>query len=167
MSRPQPLTAAITVLAQVSSVSEAAEAVAAGAGIVDVGADEALAAAIARAGLDVLICGVYPGAGLRRYELARAQEAEREGIPRERVLVQIPPGTQTPTGWLTVVDVDAGMPASPREAVARAGAVATVSAWLGANVIATRHVREIRRCLDMTESIRGTRPPAWAVRGLG
>jgi dihydropteroate synthase len=135
--------------------------------VLDVGADEALAVAIDRAGLDVLICGAYPGAGLRRYELARAREAVREGIPRERVLVQISPGQPAPAGWLSLVDVDAGMPASTREAIARAGAIATVSALLGASVIATRHVREIRRCLDMTESIRGTRPPAWAVRGLG
>jgi hypothetical protein len=33
-------------------------------------------------------------------------------------------------------------------------------------VLRTRHVAEVRRCADMTESILGRRPPAWAVRGL-
>ncbi len=154
-------------LATVNSVAEAAEAVAAGAAVVDVGTDESLAAAIARATLDVLICGAGSAADLSRYEPAQAREAVRKGIPRERILVQVPPGQPAAADRLTLVDVDADMPASTPEAIARAGAVATVSAWLGADVIATRHVREIRRCLDMTESIRGTRPPAWAVRGLG
>lgn len=52
------------------------------------------------------------------------------------------------------------------DAVARAGAVAAVGSWLGVSIIRTRHVTQVRRCLDMTESIRGTRQPAWAVRGL-
>jgi len=51
-------------------------------------------------------------------------------------------------------------------ALARTEAIAAVCAWLGARVLRTRHVAEIRRCADMTESILGRRPPAWAVRGL-
>jgi hypothetical protein len=62
----------------------------------------------------------------------------------------------------TVVDVD-GRGIGP----AAAGAIAAVYAWQGARLIRTRHVTEVRRCLDMTESIVGIRPPAWAVRGLG
>jgi hypothetical protein len=53
-----------------------------------------------------------------------------------------------------------------RAGLARAEAVAAVCAWLGASVLRTRHVAEVRRCADMTESILGRRPPAWAVRGL-
>ena len=51
-------------------------------------------------------------------------------------------------------------------ALARAEAIAAVCVWLGARVLRTQHVAEIRRCADMTESILGRRPPAWAVRGL-
>ena len=50
--------------------------------------------------------------------------------------------------------------------LARAEAIAAVCAWTGAKVIRTRHVVEIRRCLDMTESILGLRRPAWTLRGL-
>lgn len=159
-------------LTTVGSVAAATEAVAAGAAVADVGADEALIARIRQAGLDVLVCGPGPTADLSRYSLAEAQEAIRRGIPRERILVEVSPGqlaSASADDWLTLVDVDEPPDAdtTAREEIARAGAIATVSAWLGANVIATRHVREIRRCLDMTESIRGTRPPAWATRGLG
>jgi hypothetical protein len=45
-------------------------------------------------------------------------------------------------------------------------AVAAVCGWLGARVIWTRHVAGVRRALDMTETIRGTRAPAWTIRGL-
>jgi hypothetical protein len=185
--------AGIAVLTTVDSVAGATEAVAAGAALVDVGADEALVARIRHAGLDLLVCGPGPAADLSRYGPAEALQAVRQGVPRERILVQVSSGqleAAVRDGWLTLVDADTASaradtasaregapasarsaredgPASAREAIAKAGAVATVSAWLGASVIATRHVREIRRCLDMTESIRGTRPPAWAVRGLG
>jgi hypothetical protein len=52
------------------------------------------------------------------------------------------------------------------EAAAREAAVAAVCAWLGASVIRTRHVTEIRRSVEMTESILGRRPPAGTLRGL-
>ena len=45
-------------------------------------------------------------------------------------------------------------------------AVAAVCAWLGGSVIRTRHVTEIRRSVEMTESILGRRPPAGTLRGL-
>ena len=51
-------------------------------------------------------------------------------------------------------------------AVASVVAVAAVSSWLGAAIVATRQVRAVRRALDMTASIQGTRPPARALRGL-
>ena len=50
--------------------------------------------------------------------------------------------------------------------VSAAVAAAAVGAWLGVTAVRTRHARSVRRALDMTESIRGVRPPVWAVRGL-
>jgi dihydropteroate synthase len=47
-----------------------------------------------------------------------------------------------------------------------AEAVAAICVWLGASVLRTRYLAEVRRCADMTEAILGRRPPAWAVRGL-
>jgi hypothetical protein len=52
------------------------------------------------------------------------------------------------------------------EEVHAAVAAAAVCAWMGVAAVRTRHVRAVRRALDMTASIRGARPPAWAVRGL-
>jgi len=98
--------------------------------------------------------------------LGAAEQAGQRGITPDRILVQVTPGETefaARAGWQTLVDVDADPGAG---AVARAGAVAAVCLWLGASVISTRHVAEVRRCLDMTESIAGTRVPAWAVRGL-
>ena len=45
-------------------------------------------------------------------------------------------------------------------------AATSVSAWLGARVFRAHNVPETRQTLDMVASIRGTRPPARAVRGL-
>jgi NADPH:quinone reductase-like Zn-dependent oxidoreductase len=178
-------------MTSVGSAEQAAAAALAGAQLVDAGSDQSLVDAIRQAGIDVLICG--PDADLSRdartalrtggrllcYGLAAAEQA---GLPPERILVQVRPGEVEATaraGWQTLVDVDAdpGAAAHPGApalagalanggAAARAGAVASVCLWLGASVISTRHVTQVRRCLDMTESIRGTRPPAWAVRGL-
>ncbi len=45
-------------------------------------------------------------------------------------------------------------------------AATAVSAWLGARIFRAHQVRETRQVLDMVASIRGTRPPAVARRGL-
>jgi len=45
-------------------------------------------------------------------------------------------------------------------------ATTAVSAWLGARVFRAHNVAETRQTLDMVASIRGTRPPAVARRGL-
>jgi dihydropteroate synthase len=45
-------------------------------------------------------------------------------------------------------------------------AIAALSAWLGARAVRTRYPAPVRRALDMTASIQGTRPPALTVRGL-
>jgi hypothetical protein len=168
----------IEVLAPVSTVAAAAAAAGAGAHAVDVGGDEMLAEAIRNARLDVQVCGPGPVADLSRdtetalrtgarllcTEVAEAIQAVRGGIGQDRIVVQVTPGelaAATPAGWRTLVDLDGWA-----QGLTRAEAVAAVCAWLGVSMIRTRHVAEIRRCLDMTESILGTRPPAWAVRGL-
>jgi hypothetical protein len=58
--------------------------------------------------------------------------------------------------------------ASPADEVVPAAVIATaaVCTWLGAPVIRSRHVRAVRRAIDMTASIAGHRPPSRAVRGL-
>ena len=45
-------------------------------------------------------------------------------------------------------------------------AATAISAWLGARVFRAHEVRQTRQVLDMVASIRGTRPPAIALRGL-
>ena len=45
-------------------------------------------------------------------------------------------------------------------------AATSVCAWLGARVFRAHNVPETRQTLDMVATIRGTRPPARAVRGL-
>jgi dihydropteroate synthase len=70
-------------------------------------------------------------------------------------------------GWAILVDLageDGGL--AGQDMAAREAAVAAVCAWLGASVIRTRHVTEIRRSVEMTESILGRRPPAGTLRGL-
>jgi NADPH:quinone reductase-like Zn-dependent oxidoreductase len=157
----------------VGSAEQAAAAALAGAQLVDAGDDQSLVDAIRQAGIDVLICG--PDADLSRDAGTALRTggrllcdglaaARQSGLPPERILVQVRPGEVEATarsGWQALVDVD-GDP----DAAAHSGAMAAVCLWLGASVISTRHVTPVRRCLDMTESIRGTRAPAWAVRGL-
>ena len=179
MSYQQASSPAIEVLAPVSTAAEAAEAARAGARLVDTGADGSLVAVIRRAGLDVLICGhgddadlgrdlagaIRNGTGVICAGTADAGRAERHGVPRERIVVQVTPGEVAAAwadGWRALVAVDG----DGADAAARAGALAAVCAWQGAAIIRTRHVTQVRRCLNMTESILGTRPPAWAVRGL-
>ena len=54
------------------------------------------------------------------------------------------------------------------QAGTQAAVVATVAvlAWLGTPAIRTRHVLPVRRAIDMTCSIAGTRLPALTTRGL-
>ncbi|MGH3188275.1 MAG: hypothetical protein ACRDPY_39465 [Streptosporangiaceae bacterium] len=124
------------------------------------------------------------GAGLICPDPAEAAAAVRRGIAQERILVRVTPAqieSAAESGWATMVDVGAvaggqadagagagGQAEGQRGAGLLAGveAVAAVCGWLGVSVVKTRHVAEVRRALDMTETIRGTRPPSWTVRGL-
>ena len=191
MSHRQESAARIEVLTLVTTLDSATMAARAGARFVDTAGDDALAASIRRAGLDVLVCGHGetadlsrdPAAALRGRTglicagFAAAEHAMHQGVPRDRIVVQVTPAELASSGaaadWRTLVDVDpeppglAAAPAGPAaDTAVPAGAVATVCAWLGASIISTRHVPQVRRCLDMAETVIGTRPPAWAVRGL-
>jgi dihydropteroate synthase len=173
------------------------------------------------------------GAGLICDSLPDAAAAARTGIPRDAILVAVPPvlaGTVATAGWAVLAEVDEALPGTPGapaaspeaektptseegetaatgeamthpghrrpdsaaslaayaaslaaeeartalSATAAAGcahpaatvAAAAICAWLGIPAVRTRHVKEVRRALDMTASIMGTRPPAWTLRGL-
>jgi hypothetical protein len=118
---------------------------------------------------------------------ARQEEAARSGLPPERLLIETTPAglmAALAGGYPVLVDLpgtgarpggtapDDGT--SPDEAAipgdgppgAAALAVAALSGWLGAAVVRTRHPQPVRRALDLTDSVRGVRPPARTVRGL-
>jgi len=171
--------AGIELLAPVTTVAQAAAAAAAGAALVDAGRDGALVPAIRRAVGGVRVCGQHEAADLvRDADLAArtgaalicpgpdaADDAARRGVAAARILVQAVPAGIEPAvraGWAVLADLEAEDAAGR----ARTEAVAAICAWLGASVLRTRYVAEVRRCADMTESILGRRPPAWAVRGL-
>jgi dihydropteroate synthase len=202
----------------VSTVTEAVASALAGAGLVDVGENDALILQIRDAVPEVGICGhgagadivhdaalaARAGADLICRDPGTAAGAVQRGIKPERILLQTAPDdvrAASRSGWAALVDLDPGTLADldpgtladldpgtladldpgtladldpgtlvgldqGTESLARAEAVAAVCAWTGAKVIRTRHVAEIRRCLDMTESILGLRRPAWTLRGL-
>jgi dihydropteroate synthase len=104
---------------------------------------------------------------------ASQQQATQSGLPPERLLLETPPAglmTALATGYPVLVD----LPDSPSgvqvpgDAAPGGGALAAaaLSGWLGAAVVRTRHPRPVRRALDLTDSVRGVRPPARTVRGL-
>ena len=133
---------------------------------------------------------VAAGSGARLI-CARQEEAARSGLPPERLLIETSPAgliAALAGGYPVLVDLhgtgtgtrtgpgrtsqDSGT--SPDEAAvsgdgppgAAALAVAALSGWLGAAVVRTRHPQPVRRALDLTDSVRGVRPPARTVRGL-
>jgi hypothetical protein len=79
-----------------------------------------------------------------------------------------PPGEPGPPGPAALVDADllAAGNTTGDAPVAAVVAVAAISTWLGAATVRTRHVRPVRRGIDMTASIAGTRPPTLTTRGL-
>jgi hypothetical protein len=185
MSHPWRNEPGIVLLAPVATVEQAAAAAAAGAGLADAGDDRALVPAIRRAVGGVLICGEHEDADLVRDTglAARtgaalicpgpdvAAAAVRRGVSAGRILVQAAPAgieAAVRADWPVLADLEelVDLNGDGPEGLARTEAVAAVCVWLGASVLRTRHVAEVRRCADMTESILGRRPPAWAVRGL-
>jgi len=120
--------------------------------------------------------------------LALAERAVSLGVPREGVLID--PGhdfgkntrhsleatrrlpEMTATGWPVLVSLSnkdfVGETLDKPVGERLLGTLATtaVSAWLGAQVYRVHQVAETRQVLDMVASIRGSRPPAVARRGL-
>jgi dihydropteroate synthase len=76
------------------------------------------------------------------------------------------------TGWPVLVAlsrkdfVGEALDLPPAERLEGSLAATAICAWHGARVFRTHDVRATRRVLDMVASIRGTRPPAVARRGL-
>ena len=84
------------------------------------------------------------------------------------------PGVRLWAGAPAAVDADAtaatnATTATNGQAMAVAAVVAraAVLTWLGTPAIRTRHVLPVRRAIDMTSSISGTRLPSLTRRGLG
>jgi hypothetical protein len=121
-----------------------------------------------------------------------ADAALKTGIPAGQVLVDVLPAVVpdiSQAGLAALVDVDRAAGSAARHhaadrdqadgghagrepadfglaAVAGIVALAALSSWLGARAVRTSHPVEVRHALDMTASVRGTRPPARTVRGL-
>jgi hypothetical protein len=168
-------------LTAADNLPEAVAAGRAGATMIDVGDHgPALIAAIRENMPGAVVCGddetadivrdpdlaLRTGAGLICADVATAERAHGDGIPRERILVTVPaPDVDAAlrAGWATLTDVDAS---AGGRGLAGAEGIAAICAWLGATVIRTRHVTPIRRSLDMAKSVLGTRPPSWTIRGL-
>jgi dihydropteroate synthase len=160
----------------------AAAAVAAGADLIDLGgADAETVTRFRHAHPGVMVCADTGPADLvrdRRAALAAdallrcpdAAVARASGLPPERLVVEVAPGAiaaARAAGWVPLVDADrAAAQLGQVASVAAIVAIAALSCWTGAGIVATRHVLEVRRALDMTASIAGTRPPAMALRGL-
>src|SRR6516165_2214169 len=78
------------------------------------------------------------------------------------------PGVRLWAGSPAAVDADSAVPASAQTTpIAAVVARAAVLTWLGTPAIRTRHVLPVRRAIDMTSSIAGTRLPSLTTRGLG
>ncbi len=81
-------------------------------------------------------------------------------------------GELVATGWPVLVAlsrkdfVGETLDLPPNERLPGTLAATAISAWHGARVYRTHDVRETRQVLDMVASIRGTRPPSVARRGL-
>jgi hypothetical protein len=122
---------------------------------------------------------------------ASPADAARSGLPPGRVLIETSPEgllAALATGYPVLVSLpgDRPGPAVPENPVAAAPAggdsppgaeghedalpaalaVAALSDWLGAAIVRTRYPGPVRRALDLTDSVRGVRPPARTVRGL-
>jgi hypothetical protein len=157
------------VLAVAGGLPEATAAIAEGAGLIDLwrAGPRTLAAVRARHP-GAAICAPADWAGLVRDPAtarrtgavlicagpAEAARAAASGIARGRLLVEAPPGEAAglmAAGWRVVVTTDEE--AGPHAAAA----VGAIACWLGAAAVRTRHVAAVRRAIDMTEAIKGTR----------
>jgi hypothetical protein len=169
-------------LAVAGNAADAASAVRAGAALVDLGmADPAVTSAFRASHPGILVCAACeqadvvrdPAMALRTGAIlicAGLPAAAGALVPRSQLLVDVRPAMlprAIAAGYAALVDLrdgpDHGLDAGPD---AGSLAIAAICAWLGVAVVRTSHPRQVRRALDMAESIRGTRPPARTVRGL-
>lgn len=177
--------AGTALLAVAGTAAEAAAAVRAGAALVDLGtAGPAVIAAFRAGNPGIPVCAACEQADLVRDPAMALRTgailvctglsaAAGAPVPQSRLLVDVRPSMvpdAIAAGYAALVDL-ADSPAQPPDPGLAAGpiAIAAICAWLGAAVVRTSapgQVRQVRRALDMAESIRGTRPPARAVRGL-
>jgi hypothetical protein len=186
----QPAATRTALMAAADTAAAAARSVADGADLVDLsGADPAEVAAFRAGHPGVPVCAADPAADLTRdltvarrtgarLICATPDEATRSGLPAGQVLV----ATAAPdllaalaAGYPVLADLPdqpagpappADVPPADKPPGAAALAVAALSAWLGAAVVRTRYPLPVRRALDLTDSVRGVRPPARTVRGL-
>ncbi len=165
------------VLAVAAAPADAARARAAGAALVDLGGAGRAAIASVRAALPgLLVCAADeqadivrdPALALRSGAILACPDpaaASRAGLPASQLLVEVSPDrlvAAREAGYATLVDL-----ADEPGVDAASLAIAAICAWLGATVVRTWHPRQTCRAVDMTASIRGIRPPARTVRGLG
>jgi hypothetical protein len=178
-------------MAVAGTAAAASSAVGAGADLVDLtGAAPAEVATFRRGHPGVPVCADGDDADLTRDPATAAasgarllcasqEEAARSGLPPERLLIETSPDgltTALAAGYPVLLDLPDSPAAQPEDQQedqreeeppgAGALAVAALSGWLGAAVVRTRHPRPVRRALDLTDSVRGVRPPARTVRGL-
>jgi hypothetical protein len=113
----------------------------------------------------VLIAAVRTTAEAGRAIAAGADMIDVAGLSDQAVAVirARDPRVRLWAGSPAAVDVDS-LQAVPVAAVVARAAVLT---WLGTPAIRTRHVLPVRRAIDMTSSIAGTRLPSLTTRGLG
>ena len=113
----------------------------------------------------VLIAAVSTAAQADRAIAAGADMIDAAGLSDQAVAAirARHPGVRLWEGSPGAVDVDS-LRAMPVAAVVARAAVLT---WLGTPAIRTRHVLPVRRAIDMTSSIAGTRLPSLTTRGLG
>jgi len=191
-----PPAAGTAMLAVAGNAAEAAAAVRSGATLVELGTASPAAIAAFRSGHPgVLVCAECeradvvrdPDTALRTGAILVCDglpAAASAPVPRSQLLVDVPPAMvprAIAAGYAALVDLRDGPAATGAAVTGPAGglaavpadglaagpiAVAAICAWLGAAVVRTSHPAQVRRALDMAESIRGTRPPARTVRGL-
>jgi hypothetical protein len=123
--------------------------------------------------LPTLLLGV--GADPQQAARARAEGADlidvRAATPAALAAIRASlPGSVlwagSPGGPVDVDRLAAAAGAAVGDQPAAVIATAAVCTWLGVPLIRSRHTRAVRRAIDMTASIAGTRPPSRTVRGL-
>ena len=120
-------------------------------------------------GPDVLIAAVSTAAEADRAIAAGADMIDAAGLSDQAVAAirARHPRVRLWTGSPAAEGADGAAGGGRAMPVAAVVARAAVLTWLGTPAIRTRHVLPVRRAIDMTSSIAGTRLPSLTTRGLG